>query len=171
MAAPILHQEIEVGHWRKDLLEGHDQFRFNFFAAKDNCAINFTLFLPLFAFETAWEVFLFQTAGHVIVILYFVSLAAWWSFRHLKLTAGGEVRARILAIEFGCFFSFFLFFFFVPTSSIFFTIKRTHSRSKRRGKAERRRRTVRFTRFVDYRLMFDSGRSFTLEYNLIRSPY
>ena len=28
-----------------------------------------------------------------------------------------------------------------------------------------------FTRFVDYRLMFDSGRSFSLEYDLIRSPY
>ena len=90
----------------------------------------------------------------------------------MKLKAGGEVRARILAIEFVCFFSFFLFFFFlVPTSSIFFTIKHTHSHKKRRGKAERRRRAVRFTRFVDYRLTFDSGRSFTLEYNLIRSPY
>ena len=28
-----------------------------------------------------------------------------------------------------------------------------------------------FTRFVDYRLMFDSGRSFSLEYDLIRLPY
>ena len=43
-------------------------------------------------------------------ILYFVS--SWWSFRHVKLKAGGEMRARILAIEFVCFFSFFLFFFF-----------------------------------------------------------
>ena len=45
----------KVGHLRKDLLEGHDQFRFNFFSAKDNCTINFTLFffLSLFAFETA----------------------------------------------------------------------------------------------------------------------
>ena len=90
----------------------------------------------------------------------------------MKLKAGGEVRARILEIDFVCFFSVFLsFFFFVPTSSIFFTIKHTHSHKKRRGKAEWRRRAVRFTRFVDYRLTFDSGRSFTLEYNLIRSPY
>ena len=28
-----------------------------------------------------------------------------------------------------------------------------------------------FTRFVNYRLMFDSGRSFSLEYDLIRSPH
>ena len=43
--------------------------------------------------------------------LYFVSLAAWLSFLHAKLTAGGEGRVRILAIE--CvFFSFF--FPFLP---------------------------------------------------------
>ena len=38
----------------------------------------------------------------------------WWSFRHAKLTTGGEERARIPGIEFVCFFSFFL-----PTFSIF----------------------------------------------------
>ena len=38
----------KVGHLRKDLLEGHDQFRFNFFSAKDNCTINFTLFFFIF---------------------------------------------------------------------------------------------------------------------------
>ena len=35
-------------------------------------------------------------------------------------------------------------------------------------KAERGQREVRVTRFVDYRLMFDSGRSFSLKYDLIR---
>ena len=49
-------------------------------------------------------------------ILYFVSLAAWLSFRHAKLTAGGEGRVRILAIE--C-VSFFLFFPH-PTALAFF---------------------------------------------------
>ena len=44
--------------------------------------------------------------------------------------------------------------------------------AKEREKAERRQRAVRcFTRFVDYELMFDSRRSFSLEYDLIRSPY
>ena len=39
--------------------------------------------------------FLFQTVGYLI--LYFVSLAAWLSFRHAKLTAGGEGQVQILA--------------------------------------------------------------------------
>ena len=71
-------------------------------------------------------------------ILYFVSLAAWLSFRHAKLTAGGKGRVRILAIE--CVF----FPFFSPSYSL-----RIFSRSnaltytnkegaKTRGKAERR---------------------------------
>ena len=43
--------------------------------------------------------------------MYFVSLAVWLSFRHAKLTAGGEGRVRILAIE--C----VSFFFFSPSYS------------------------------------------------------
>ena len=86
------------------------------------------------------------------------------------------MRARTLAIEFVCFFSFFLFFslffFFLATSSIF---SRSNAHIQTRRDAERLKgdgeHAVRFTLFVDYRLMFDSGRSFTLEYNLIRSPY
>ena len=42
--------------------------------------------------------------------LFCFSLAAWLSFRHAKLTAGGEGRVRILAIE--C--VFFFFFPFLP---------------------------------------------------------
>ena len=42
--------------------------------------------------------------------------------------------------------------------------------AKTRGKTERRQKAVRFTRFLDYRLMFDSGRSFSLKYDLIRPP-
>ena len=53
------------------------------------------------------------------------------------------------------------------------THKLTQTREVRsREKAERTQRAVRrFTRFVDYGLMFDSRRSFSLEYKLIRSPY
>ena len=80
--------------------------------------------------------------------MYFVSLAAWLSFRHAKLTAGGEGRVRILAIE--C-VSFFLFFPH-PTALAFFHAH-THTNkegAKTNGKAERRQRAVRFTRFLDY---------------------
>ena len=44
---------------------------------------------------------------------------------------------------------------------------------KGRGKRERREKREevrRFTRFVDYGLMFASRRSFSLEFDLIRSP-
>ena len=76
------------------------------------------------------------------------------------------------------FLSFRFFFFFLPTFSIFFQ-EQTHTGAhtikggaERRGTAEWRHwRAVCFTRFVDYRLMFDSGLSFSLEYNLIRLPY
>ena len=63
--------------------------------------------------------------------MYFVSLAAWLSFRHAKLTAGGEGRVRILAIE--C-VSFFLFLP-LPTALVFFhyqTYTLTQTRKVRR---------------------------------------
>ena len=104
-------------------------------------------------------------------ILYFVSLAAWLSFRHAKLTAGGEGRVRILAIE--C-VSFFLLFPGYRFSIFSQSNAHTHTNkegAKTGGKAERRQRAVCFTRFLDYRLMFDSGRSFSLKNDLIRPPY
>ena len=144
--------------------------------------------------------------------------AAWWSFRHAKLTFGGEARTRIPAIEFVCFFLFFLsfshslflFFSFFPHLLLAFFHDQTHSHKQEsclpkipsfhliwrgtksslrtswgrlvarptrevRRDAERpegdRYMAVCFTRFVGYRLMFDSGRSFSLEYDRIRSPY
>ena len=103
--------------------------------------------------------------------MYFVSLAAWLSFRHAKLTAGGKGRVRILATE--C-VSFFLFFSPSYRFSIFSRSNaHTHTNkedAKASGKAERRQRAVRSTRVLDYRLMSDSGRSFSLKYDLIRPP-
>ena len=69
-----------------------------------------------------------------ILHMYFVSLAAWLSFRHAKLTAGGEGRVRILAIE--C-----VSFFPLPTALAFFhdqTHTLTQTRKVRRH-AERPR--------------------------------
>ena len=71
-----------------------------------------------------------------------------------------------------CLFSFF------PRSYRFSIFSRSNAHThtnkegaKTRGKAERRQRAVRFTRFLDYRLMFDSGCSFSLKNDLIRPPY
>ena len=69
----------------------------------------------------------------------------------------------------------FFSFFPHPTALAFFSRSNAHTHTnkegaKTRGKAERRQRAVRFTRFLDYRLMFDSGRSFSLKYDLIRPP-
>ena len=39
-----LRGKLKAGPWRKDVLEGHASFCFNFFSAKDICTINFTFF-------------------------------------------------------------------------------------------------------------------------------
>ena len=100
--------------------------------------------------------------------LYFVSLAAWLSFLHAKMTAGGEERVRILAIE--C----LSVFVSLPNVLVFFH-DQTHSHKQGRWedtrKGQKETRAVHFTRFLEYRLMFDSGRSFSLQYFLIRPPY
>ena len=130
MAAPILNHEI--GRWRKDVLEGHDPFLFIFFLH-----FFYFTFLLLFAFETSWEVLFFSDGGsrdrdiilrdRTYLVFIFVSLAVRWGFRHAKLKARGEARARILAwlilIEFVCFFLYFFLsffsFFFLPAFGIF----------------------------------------------------
>ena len=68
----------------------------------------------------------------------------------------------------------FFSFFSLPTVLAFFH-DQTHTHTnkegaKTRGKAKRRQRAVRFTRFLDYRLMSDSGLSFSLKYDLILPP-
>ena len=68
-------------------------------------------------------------------------------------------------------------FFFSPSYSFsIFSRSNAHTHTnkegaKTRGKAERRQRAVRFTWFLDYRLIFDSGHSFSLKNDLIRPPY
>ena len=70
-----------------------------------------------------------------------------------------------------------LFFFFFPSYRFsIFSRSNAHTHTnkedaKTHEKAERRRRVVRFPRFLDYILMFDSGCSFSLKYDLIRPPY
>ena len=105
--------------------------------------------------------FCFQTVSFVIVklylemklILYFSSLAAWLSFRHR------EGRVQILAIE--C-VSFSFCYSLLTVLAFFHDQTHTHANKEggnTRGKAEKRQRAVRFTRFLDR--MFYSGRLFT----------
>ena len=66
-------------------------------------------------------------------ILYFVSLAAWLSFRHAKLTAGGEGQVQILAIDCVSFF-----FFFSPSLAFFHDQTHTLTQTRKvRRHAER----------------------------------
>ena len=88
------------------------------FFCKNVCTINFTVSFYLYLYLQPREKCFFlkrwvtwswhniqRWNGSCIL------LAAWLSFRHAKLTAGGEGRVRILAVE--C-VSFFLFFPFLP---------------------------------------------------------
>ena len=93
------------------------------FSAKDVCTINFTVSFYLYLYlQPREKCFFFRRwvtwswYSKMKRILYFVSLAAWLSFLHAKLTARGEERVRILAIE--C-LSVSLFFS-LPTVLVFF---------------------------------------------------
>ena len=105
--------------------------------------------------------------------LVFCFLGCVVKFPAREVTSGGEGRVRILAI--GCDCAFFPFFLPSYRFSIFSRSNaHTHTNkegAKTHGKAERRQRAVRFTRFLEYRLMLDSRRSFSLKYGLIRPPY
>ena len=100
-------------------------------------------------------------------ILFFVSLAAWLSFWHVKLTAGRERRVRILAINgvcvfFSFFFPFLLFEHFSRSNAHTHSNKDSVKTAMRKSRKETEN-AVRFTRFLDFRFeMFDLGRSFSL---------
>ena len=143
--------------------------------ARLNLSVSFYLYLYLKSHEkcfffrrwVTWSWHIQRWNGSCILFPWLP--CAWLRFRHAKLTAGGEGRVWILPIECVRFFSLFLPFSIFSRSNAY-----THTNKegvKTRGKAERRQITVRFTRFLDYRLMFDSERSFSLKYDLILPPY
>ena len=105
------------GHWRKDVLEGHTLFCFNFFLQKIFAKL-MSLFFSYLHLKPCEKCFLDggsrDCSWHNIQRSNVSCISvAWWSFRHAKLTAGQEARARILAIEFVSFLSLFLSFLFL----------------------------------------------------------
>ena len=122
MAAAIQHHQS--GPLKKRCFERSRALLLWFLSAKDICTTNFTF---TFTFIYIWSHvrsvsfsdggsrdrdIIFRDRRYLVLNLF--PWLFWWSFRHTKLTTGGEARARIPAIEFVCFFSFFL-----PTFSIF----------------------------------------------------
>ena len=170
------YYNTKVGHiWRKYVLKGYTPFYFNFFC-KNVCTINFTVSFYLYLylqrrekcfFFKRWVTWLWHNIqrwnGSSTCIVKFPARQANSWRRRASPNPGNWV----------CVF----FFFFSPSYSFSILSQsnaHTHTNkegAKTRGKAERRQRAVRFTRFLDYRLMFDSGRSFSLKNDLIRPPY
>ena len=193
MAAPILHHGNrkwnKIGNGRKDRLEGYAPFCFNFFFLQTIFAQLTPLFYLYLHLKPILRSVSFSDTGSLdrdIIFrdrTYRVFCFLGWVVKFRAREANSRWRSASsnpdLAIEFVYFFSFFLFFSFFSFLLLAFFHDQTHTGThtikggaQRRGKVERRHwRAVRFTRFVDYRLMFDSGRSFSLQYDLIRSPY
>ena len=100
--------------------------------------------------------------------MYFVSLAAWLSFRHAKLTAGGEGRVRILLIECVSFFPHPTALAFSQDQMHTLTQTRKVRRHVERPKRDREQfASVNLWITDRYRLMFDSGCSFSLKNDLM----
>ena len=105
-------------------------------------------------------------------ILYFVSLLSYLVKFPAREANSWHRKASSNPGNWVC-----VFFSFLSLSHRFSIFSRSNAHAhtnkegaKTRGKTERRQKAVRFTRFLDYRLMFDSGRSFSLKYDLIRPP-
>ena len=94
----------------------------------------------------------------------------------LNLKCSQKLR-ELFNLVCGVFFSLSFFFFLLPSFSTFFFHDQTHTLTQTREvrrfaeNVRRRQKAVRFTRFLDYRyykLIFDS---FSLKYDMIRSPW
>ena len=115
----------KAGQWRKDVLEGHVPFCFNFFLQKIFARLK-SLFLPLFAFVTArekcfflrrwvaWLILTFRDRTYLVfcflgcVVEFQASEAnSWWR------SPSSNPGSRVCVL-------FFFFFLFLPTFSIFY---------------------------------------------------
>ena len=112
------------------------------FSARDVCTINLTVSFYLYLYLKLREK------------CFFFRRWVTWSWYNIQRWNGS-------CIKFPCasflFFPSYRFSIFSRTNAHTQTNKES---ARRRGKPERRQRAVRFTRFLDFRLMFDSGRTF-----------
>ena len=109
--------------------------------------------------------------------LVFCFLSCWVKFPALEANSWRR-RGSSNPSNWVCVFvSLFPFFPFPPFLAFFHDQTHTLTQTRKvqrhaKIKAKRRQKAVRFTRFLDYRLIFDSGRSVSLKYHLIRPrPY
>ena len=174
------YYSTKVGHnWRKDVLEGHAPFYFNF-SAKMFARLTLQFLFTYICICNRVRSVSFSNGGlrdrdiifrdETDLVFCFFSCLVKFPAREAN---SWRRRASPNPGNWVCvFFSFFPH----PTALAFFSRSNAHTHTnkegaKTRGKAERRQRAVRFSRFVDYRLMFDSGCSFSLKNDLIRPSY
>ena len=173
LAAPILHHESRP---LKRRCFGCSLSLLNlFFSAKDVCTINLTVSFYLYFIWNRVRSVSFSDGGLRdldIIFRYENDLVLCFLGCVVKLPAreANSWRRKVSSnrgnwVFVVCFLSYRI---------IIFSRSNAHPHTnkedaKTRGKAERRQKAVRVTRFQDYRLMFDSGCSFSLKYDLIRS--
>ena len=172
----------KVGHnWRKDVLEGHAPFYFNF-SAKMFARLTLQFLFTYICICNRVRSVSFSNSGlrdrHIIFrdetdlvhVFCFFSCLVKFPAREAN---SWRRRASPNPGNWVCVF----FSFFTPSYRFsIFSLSNVHTHTNKEGaktpgKAERRQRAVRFTWFLDYRLIFDSGHSFSVKNDLIRPPY
>ena len=125
----------KVGHWRKDVLEGHALFCFKIFSAKDVCTMNVTFFTLICIWNRARSVS-FKTVGRVVdrdiifrdrTYLVFFSLAAW-SAGTRSLNPGNRVCV-LFSLSFCLFLYLLTFSIFSPLPLLIKLVKKAGSAS------------------------------------------
>ena len=180
MAAPILHHKSLPLR----CFEGSPgPFYFNFFSAKDICTINFTFFYLYSHLKPREKCFFISDGGsrdrdmifrdrRYLVFCFLGCVVKFQAREAYNNSWRRSTSSNPCNWVCGFFFPFLLLAFFHDQTHT--GTDTTKGGAEGRGKVERRHwRAVHFTRFVDYRLMFDSGCSFSLwsdSFTVLKNP-